>query len=576
MPSASVPTPLSRSASPSSVSPGLVTWLCATAMIVIQVYIVFIAYDFEGPKWLAHFADDLLYYVVPAQNFVETGRSSFDGITLTNGYHPLWFVVNAALALVFDPTKGAYFAAVLAISSGLCLMGMAGVRQLLRAAAPRVTFVETISFLYFASAFLISRDGMETALVVGLVPWWLVMAVHLWRRPADNAVLFGFGLLGSLVVLSRLDTVTLALPVGAALVLNWWRRTDGIEAIRRALVTTSGTFLLPIYLGLNQFVFGTWLPVSGMSKGLVTEPGFAFWVIDQLFLHGLRTGERFPFWPSVGAVAALALLTKPPVRRKVHPVLVASLVFPFLFYFVTAARSDWPMWSWYFFPIVIALPATMVVLAAAWPMRRMAGPWMARLDVVCVLLLLAIHVPERLRQADALPPAMDSLFLAPYDLEAFAARHPGVYAMGDRAGKVGLLFSQMDRPLIQLEGLAADRAMVEAIAAEEDLLDVLHRYDVDYYIGTDLAMDEDGCWQATEPANLPGARVPRMRTLLCDNPVLNMTHTGADGSFSTQIFRVTRTEYPDEEPLVDSGPVTEDETVEDLIGPEAAAEAEAG
>lgn len=554
MSSVSLPTPLSRPANTSWLQPSVITWVCSAVMILLQAYIVFIAYEFDGPKWLAHFADDLLYYVVPAQHFVETGRSSFDGITLTNGYHPLWFAVNAALNVVFDPADGIYFAAVLAISSGLCLAGMAGVRRLLRQMAPRVALRETICFLYFAAAFLISRDGMETALVVGLAPWWLLMAGRLWRLPADNVALLGFGFLGSLVLLSRLDTLTLVVPVALALVLNWWRNSDGVEAMRRALVAASGAFLVPLYLVSNQMVFGTWLPVSGMSKGLLTEPGFAFWVVDQLFLHGLRTGETFPLVPAVGTVAALALLARPAIRARVHPVLIASLVFPVLFYAITAARSDWPMWSWYFFPVVIALPATMVVLAMAWPLGRFTASWRTRLDVGCVLLVLAIHIPERLRQAEALPPAMDSLFLAPYDLEAFARYNPGVYAMGDRAGKVGLLFSQLDRPLIQLEGLAADRAMVESIAAQTDLLDVLQRYGVDYYIATDLSEGEDGCWQASEPANLPGNRVPRMRTLFCDAPVLNLTHSGADGTLSTQIFQVPAVPATDESETIADTP----------------------
>lgn len=241
MSSVSLPTPLSRPANTSWLQPSVITWVCSAVMILLQAYIVFIAYEFDGPKWLAHFADDLLYYVVPAQHFVETGRSSSTA-------SPHQRLPSALVRRERRAQRGVR-------SGGRHLFRRrAGdlVRSLPRrhgrrpAASPpdgpRVALRETICFLYFAAAFLISRDGMETALVVGLAPWWLLMAGRLWRLPADNVALLGFGFLGSLVLLSRLDTLTLVVPVALALVLNWWRNSDGVEAMRRALVAASGAF----------------------------------------------------------------------------------------------------------------------------------------------------------------------------------------------------------------------------------------------------------------------------------------------------------------------------------------------
>ena len=37
--------------------------------------------------------DDAFYYFKVAQNIGEGAGSSFDGISLTNGYHPLWMVI---------------------------------------------------------------------------------------------------------------------------------------------------------------------------------------------------------------------------------------------------------------------------------------------------------------------------------------------------------------------------------------------------------------------------------------------------------------------------------------------------
>ena len=43
--------------------------------------------------------DDAFYYLQIARNLVETGRSTADGFSVTNGYHPLWMAIEAVLAL---------------------------------------------------------------------------------------------------------------------------------------------------------------------------------------------------------------------------------------------------------------------------------------------------------------------------------------------------------------------------------------------------------------------------------------------------------------------------------------------
>jgi hypothetical protein len=41
------------------------------------------------------FVDDAYYYFVVARHLVQSGQSTFDGFTLTNGYHPLWMALIA-------------------------------------------------------------------------------------------------------------------------------------------------------------------------------------------------------------------------------------------------------------------------------------------------------------------------------------------------------------------------------------------------------------------------------------------------------------------------------------------------
>ena len=51
------------------------------------------------------------------------------------------------------------------------------------------------------------------------------------------------------------------------------------------------------------------------------------------------------------------------------------------------------------------------------------------------------------------PPQMTQVYEDALELQAFAAAHPGLYAMGDRAGFTEFFMGQ---PLIQTEGLMMD------------------------------------------------------------------------------------------------------------------------
>jgi hypothetical protein len=65
--------------------------LLITAILSIHLYAAFSdAYNFPN-AWFTR--DDAYYYFKVAQNITEGHGITFDGINLTNGYHPLWMIV---------------------------------------------------------------------------------------------------------------------------------------------------------------------------------------------------------------------------------------------------------------------------------------------------------------------------------------------------------------------------------------------------------------------------------------------------------------------------------------------------
>jgi hypothetical protein len=85
----------------------------------------------------------------------------------------------------------------------------------------------------------------------------------------------------------------------------------------------------------------------------------------------------------------------------------------------------------------------------------------------------------------------------------------------------------LEKPVVQLEGLVADRAMVEHVRLEDELGTVLKKYGVDYLVVSlhRATLDRhDGCYRVTQPnAEWSGRRVARMSGDLCSEPIIHFT-----------------------------------------------------
>ena len=57
---------------------------------------------FYGSDIKAPFTDDFYYYLTTAKNFVNSGTITFDKISITNGFQPLWFFF---ISLIFAISK---------------------------------------------------------------------------------------------------------------------------------------------------------------------------------------------------------------------------------------------------------------------------------------------------------------------------------------------------------------------------------------------------------------------------------------------------------------------------------------
>ena len=329
----------------------------------------------------AYLSDDFYYYVQVAKNLAETGRSTFDGIHLTNGYHPLWLVILTVFWKVAGSSGFFWLVNVTIVVSTAAVFGLT--RTLLHNAkvseeAGRLASLwSSLFFLYF------SRTGMEVVLTVPLMlclllRWQKRTVIAGWKTVAVD------GLLASALVLSRLDSSLLLALIGAIYFVGG----EGRLYVRFRYIAGAAVWLWPVvlYAISNRVLFGTFGTVSGLTKHLRFShvpsklalvsmanlgPGVMGFVVVAFVLGSVGIGF---LWMRRGAG----------LRRDEVAVLAAVIVFPFGYYLLLSISSGWRIFSWYDYPLIFSSIAGIIVLQASFG-GESKGSKRAQLGVECVV-----------------------------------------------------------------------------------------------------------------------------------------------------------------------------------------------
>ena len=437
------------------------------------------------------FADDFFFYGKVAKSISAGNGSTFGGIVATNGYHPLWQMTLVPLfslagALGIDGAIVCRLAIALIAAGAIALLG----RYLGRwaPASPWRTALFLFAACYY---FLLARTGMEIVLSTPL------MILFLEQVLAERKNGWLIGLLAALVVLARLDAA-LGLIVFflayAALV-----RPSFTELLK---IGVAGAAPVGAYLAINRVQFGSLMPVSGLAKSVLHLGGFNAATFTSLFNGTYKITNPIAF----ALLATIALLTLGVWRRlraEDKACTVGAFLSTPLFYLQNSLRSDWTLWTWYYYPILFSLLMLAPVVGVWIQAQREAGfrehdqrpsPRGRAAAAAAGLYFLAMA-------AYAVRPGVGAMPQAGLAIREFSRTHPGVYAMGDQAGIVGYL---LDEPMVQLEGLVMDAEYLRRFRAAKDLKEILDAYGVDYYVGFHLEKTADGKLRAVEPIQSRG------------------------------------------------------------------------
>jgi hypothetical protein len=460
-----------------------------------------------GTFHLAYYSDDFFYYVVVARNLAATGVSTFNGIVPANGYHPLWLIVLAGLWKVFGQ-RWFFLAEGFVLLAGAVATYLLAV-QIFTLSRPR-TISESLDAVWVALFYLyLGRTGMEIVLTIPLALWFVRCALgDRGRFGIKDGLLLG--LLASAVILSRLDSAILIALVGGFYLFLGEQPVAG--RVRFLIAAAVGLLPVYIYLASNKIIFGGWMPISSDAKHL--RHGFLpYWRVMRSIVVPFGLGVfMFVIVAMVLLVIGFALLRREKSRpRNQSIVLAALLTFPIVYYPLLSIVSDWKLWSWYNFPLLLSSVASLLLLADWLSDARLLDlPAYRAACAVLLIIIVAGFLVGLTRPAQA-----RELYAAATDVQSFAATHPGRYAMGDRAGIVAYLLPD---PVIQLEGLMMDRAYLANIREQRSLNDVLNQYGARYYIATSFSSVANGCYATVEP-RLAGPDSPHMQGTFCMQPI---------------------------------------------------------
>ena len=396
--------------------------------------------------------DDAFYYFGIARRWTRQGFPTFDGVTATNGYHPLWQWLLVAAARVFPDPVGLVRAGA---AWGVLCLGLAAwmiVRRLAHEANP----YRSLAYAWVAGALLFATIyGMESPLAA------LLLAAGISTAPRGTGdwtlrQALACGAATALLFLARLDALIWLVALDAVLVAGAW--SGRVRQVPRLIAAVVAVQVLVVggYFLANWINWGHLLTVSAAVKA-ARAPTFSLAVPRSVLLL-LAAGVT-----ALG-MAPLAAFGAASFRRESHTawplVTPAWLALANLTYLATiVAKGNRETYNWYFVLTVLSgaylLPVLLERYGARW--TGMPERVLKRSAFAVCGLLLALSVRSKITQPNG--------FLPQYDQAAVLASFPEdslVLAAND----CGILGYFSHQRVINLDGLTNSWDFQTALAED--------------------------------------------------------------------------------------------------------------
>lgn len=305
------------------------------------------------------FEDDAFYYLEIARNAASGRGFTMDGISLTNGFQPLWMWLLVGVAWLTSADTQVLFAAARVLVIGLFCLGGGLLFSLLRKSCGLRPALLGMGLLFLPPALNVLLSGMESGiaflvfvlLVAELLDGGALDRAEPRLRDARAGVWLG------LLMLARLDAVFVSGGLVAHVLCFGLLR--GGESLGARVLRTAGKGLVlfgpaPVlvvpYLAWNLARFGHVMPISGALKTshshlefMPENVGGRWWAVLALIVVGAAVALRDPAQRRLGRV--LAAVSGGLVAHALHATLFMA----------------WAVFAWHF---TLLIPAGAIALAA--------------------------------------------------------------------------------------------------------------------------------------------------------------------------------------------------------------------
>jgi len=435
---------------------------------VFRLALALSPFEFQIHTFLA---DDAFYYLGIAHNLASSGKASFDGITSTNGFHPLWTFILTILDMLGlgwpSPKAGLIVLAFFGSINTFLIGKLAG-----KAAGPTAAIIASIFWALNPFVIIVEMMGVEAPLAVTFMLAATLFAIALPNQNPSGFSLVRIGFLVGLAFLARTDTGFFALLFAAwfayirpkgqkfrdnaiaglaafAVVLPWisWcflKFGSVIQDSGRAIHFRA--FSLAAADGTSALNFALGNLHRGFWDYLIQYMGFPHPAISMLFLGACFT-----------AILALRKTCVPKFFRTAFPPALHGLI-AWAFYSTVFGE----MKAWYFVSCMMSL-----ALFAGVGVSSLITLWIEKTDhhirtaLILGILLIALFAagaPGLLR--DGLHPWQTTYLKVAKDLangkikDALPEYRPGAF-------NAGILAAVTGRQVINLDGVVNHEMMTQ-------------------------------------------------------------------------------------------------------------------
>lgn len=399
------------------------------------------------------FIDDAFYYLLIARNFAFSGIPAFDGIHPTNGFHPLWMLILAAMYRVIG--EGAGLIAQLMAAKATELVALAGALAMCVLGFHRLRRATPLAWGFLGSAIVLVAPrlhlfeaGMESTLAAAL----LLACIYaiLDDRPRWLALCL------PLLFLARLDTLVF---VHGPLLL-WWIAARPGSWRRRAVVLAPWAITVAAYLALNLVLTGKANTISGQIKS--SFPAISLH-LNYLVLpfelaphHGWR--ELYALPNALVPTICLAILAPVCAWRRKEPWARSVLWMLLIAFLLVANVVLFQRWDKGVEPRYLSLPYVLLGFAVLATLASLSGSGLAAAATFWIsLLACAVVTGVRYREEIALRQDFTKI------REVQALTKPEERFAGT---DVGAFAFYLERTFVNLDGLANNMELQEAIRGQ--------------------------------------------------------------------------------------------------------------